>query len=63
LAKIVTFEAFDQARVLGLEALRRIGSRDGLVKLENYLSDHGVDLIALRRQAAEASYQQGGYSL
>ncbi|UCH24365.1 MAG: acyl-CoA dehydrogenase family protein [Trueperaceae bacterium] len=63
LAKIVTFEAFDQARVLGSEALRRIGNRDGLAKLESYLSDHGVDLIALRRKAAESSYQQGGYPL
>jgi len=64
LARLFTFEIIDQARLQALEALRRIPEGSAMKsKLLAYLADHGVDLIDLRRQAAAASYQVGGYPL
>ncbi len=65
LARLVIFEAIDDARAQGTEALRRIPGevRKNLEQLQSYLPEHGVDLIALRREAAEVSYEAGGYPL
>lgn len=65
LARLYAFEAVDRARVLGAEALRRAsrGGRWALARLEAYLPDHGQDLIALRREAAEAVYAADGHPL
>lgn len=64
LARIYTFAALDRAPGLGAEALRRIPNGNGVMKILNtYLSEHGVDLIALRRDAAERVYEVRGYPL
>ncbi len=64
LARQYAFAAVDRARPLLQEALRRIpegsASRG---RLDAYLAEHGVDLIALRREAAEACYQANGYPI
>lgn len=64
LARLYTLEAVDRARALGLEALRRIprGS-EATERLAAYLPDHGVDLIELRRGAAELTLEADGYPL
>src|SRR5690606_25281532 len=66
LARLYAFEAVDRARALGREALRRAGGQSAggpTARLEAYLPDHGQDLIALRRQAADLTYAAGGYPL
>ena len=64
LARLYAFTAVDQARALATEALRRIpGSKDSLPRLNAYLAEHGVDLIALRREVAGAVYAADGYPL
>lgn len=64
LARIYAFEAVDRARALASEALRRIpnGKQHGAA-LATYLPEHGVDLIGLRREAAELAYAANGYPL
>lgn len=62
LAKLYTFEAFDRARQLGTEALRRIPNGKAMIgKLQSYLKEHGVDLIEMKRQVAEDVYEARGY--
>ncbi|MBX3143482.1 MAG: acyl-CoA dehydrogenase family protein [Trueperaceae bacterium] len=64
MARLYTFAAVDKARELAAEALRRIpNGRAGKPLTDAYLADHGVDLIALRRQVAEQVYQADGYQL
>src|SRR5690606_34962144 len=64
LANLYAFSAVDRARPLAAEALRRIPrGLEALPRLETYLPDHGVDLIALRRRNAEAVYAADGYPL
>ncbi len=64
LARLYTFGAVDEARAWGLEALRRIpGGGKHMGKLHAYLAEHGVDLIELRREAAQDAYEAGGYPL
>jgi hypothetical protein len=64
LARLYAFRAVDRARDLGTEALRRIPrGREALPRLQAYLAEHGVDLIQLRRDAAQAAYEAGGYPL
>ena len=64
LARLYAFAAIDRARVLALEALRRVpAGRAALPRLHAYLPDAGVDLIALRRAAAEACFGADGYPL
>lgn len=65
LARLFSFEALDRVRDFGTEALRRIPGKaaNNINKLNIYLPEHGVDLIALRREAAQASYDADGYPL
>lgn len=64
LARLYAFAAVDRARELGTEALRRIPrGAETMPRFHAYLKDHGVDLIALRREAAEATYAADGYPL
>ena len=65
LARLYAFEAVDRARASGREALRRVARRgvNALARLDEYLPDHGQDLIALRREAAELVYAANGYPL
>jgi len=64
LARIYAFAAVDRARDLGVEALRRIPrGKEAMPRLQAYLAEHGVDLIELRRGAAEAVYEADGYPL
>ncbi|HEX7022286.1 MAG TPA: acyl-CoA dehydrogenase family protein [Trueperaceae bacterium] len=64
LARLGAFAVVDRARRLGVEALRRIpNGAEVMSKLMAYLPEHGVDLIALRRSGAQASYDAGGYPL
>ncbi len=64
LAKIYTFNAVDRLRAYGAEALRRIpGGKQVMAKLQTYLPEHGVDIIELRRLAAQDSYEARGYTL
>ncbi|MEJ2665747.1 MAG: acyl-CoA dehydrogenase family protein [Deinococcales bacterium] len=64
LARLYAFTAVDRARALALEVLRRIpGGADARDRLHAYLPDHGVDLIALRRLAAQAALDADGYPL
>jgi len=64
LARIYAFAAVDRARDLGVEALRRIPrGKEAMPRLQAYLAEHGVDLIELRREAAEAVYEADGYPL
>ncbi|MEJ2287236.1 MAG: acyl-CoA dehydrogenase family protein [Deinococcales bacterium] len=64
LARLYTLRAVDRARPLAVEALRRIpGGADARGRLDAYLPDHGADLIALRREAAEAVLAADGYPL
>src|SRR5690606_18269429 len=64
LANLYAYSAIDRARPLAVEALRRIprGS-EAMARLHAYLPEHGVDLIALRRRAADAVYDGDGYPL
>lgn len=64
LARLYTFGAVDRARELATEALRRIPrGPEALPRLGAYLPEHGIDLIQLRRDAAQATYEAGGYPL
>jgi alkylation response protein AidB-like acyl-CoA dehydrogenase len=64
LARLYTFAAVDRARDLGTEALRRIPrGKETLPRFHAYLAEHGVDLVELRRQAAQAVYAADGYPL
>jgi len=64
LARHYAFAAVDRARSLATEGLRRIpDGAEARARLATYLPDHGVDLIALRRQVAEHSYRADGYPL
>ncbi len=64
LARLFAFEAVDRARSLATEALRRAGhGGPAAVSVDAYLADHGQDLIALRRAAAELTYEADGYPL
>ncbi len=64
LARIYALRAVDRARELGVEALRRIPrGKEAMPRLQAYLPDHGVDLIALRREAAQAVFEADGYPL
>ncbi len=62
LARLYALAAVDRARPLAAEALRRIpGGAQAQGSAANYLADHGVDLIALRRDAAQAVLAADGY--
>ncbi|HHO54973.1 MAG TPA: acyl-CoA dehydrogenase [Trueperaceae bacterium] len=62
LAKIFTFDAIDRSRVFGTEALRRIPNGTAmLAKFNAYLTEHGTDLIELRREAAKDVYENNAY--
>ncbi len=65
LARLYAFEAVDRARVLATEALRRVGEGGtaAAAAVGGYLAEHGQDLIALRRAAAESTYEADGYPL
>lgn len=61
-ARLYAFSAVDRARDLGAEALRRIPrGLEAMPRFQAYLAAHAVDLIDLRRQAAEAVYAADGY--
>ncbi|MDQ3396881.1 MAG: acyl-CoA dehydrogenase family protein [Deinococcota bacterium] len=65
LARLYAFAAVDKARVDGAEALRRIPGKvsENTGKVSEYLPEHGVDLIELRREAAAAVYEARAYPL
>ncbi|HLU81880.1 MAG TPA: hypothetical protein VKZ43_00635, partial [Trueperaceae bacterium] len=64
MAALYAFSAVDRARPLAAEALRRIPrGPEGMGRLNAYLPDHGIDLIALRRRVATAVYEADGYPL
>ncbi len=64
LARLYAFGAVDRGRALAVEGLRRIpGGAEAMPRLNAYLADHGVDLIALRRRAAQAALDADGYPL
>ena len=64
LARLYAFAAVDRARPLATEALRRIpGGPQAQARAGAYLAEHGVDLIALRRDAAQAVLAADGYPL
>ncbi len=64
MARLYAFAAVDRARDLGTEALRRIPrGNEAMPRFQAYLKDHGVDLIELRRSAADAVYAADGYPL
>jgi alkylation response protein AidB-like acyl-CoA dehydrogenase len=64
LARLYAFAAVDRARDLGTEALRRIPrGNEAMPRFQAYVKDHGVDLIELRRSAADAVYAADGYPL
>ncbi len=64
LSRLYTFEAVDRARGYATEALRRIpNGRSMLGKLNAYLSEHGEDLIGMRREAAGDAFEANGYPL
>ncbi len=64
LARLYAFAAVDRARPLAAEALRRIpGGAQAQARAGAYLGEHGVDLIALRREAAQAVLAANGYPL
>lgn len=64
LAELYALASADRARHLSLEALRRIpGGAAHLPDLDQYLPNHGTDLIELRRSAAAATLEAGGYPL
>ena len=64
LARLYALSAVDRARNLTLEGLRRIpGGADVRGRVMAYLPDHGVDLIALRREAAQTALDADGYPL
>ncbi len=64
LARLYAFTAVDRARAMAIEALRRIpGGKDVRTRLPGYLGDHFVDLIELRREAAQAVLEADGYPL
>ncbi len=62
LARLYAFSAVDRARLLAVEALRRIPNGAlQVARLDTFLSEHGVDLIGLRREVADAGAAEGGY--
>ena len=64
LARLYALGAVDRARVLAAEGLRRIpGGADMRAVLEGHLPEMGEDLIGLRRLAADAVLERGGYPL
>lgn len=64
LARAATFGAVDQARGWAQEALRRIPrGRDAMARVAAYLPEHGVDLIAARREVAAAVLDADRYPL
>jgi len=64
LARLYALAAVDRARPLAAEALRRIpGGGQAQGRASAYLAEHGVDLIALRRDAAQAVLAAEGYPL
>ncbi len=64
MARLYAFAAVDRARDLGTEALRRIPrGNEAMPRFQAYVKDHGVDLIELRRSAADAVYAADGYPL
>ncbi len=65
LARLYAFEAVDRARPLATEALRRLGQSGAAAAgaVASYLEEHGQDLIALRRAAADMTYEADGYPL
>ena len=61
LARLYAFSAVDRARLLAVEALRRIPNGAlQVARLDTFLSEHGVDLIGLRREVADAGAAEGG---
>jgi len=64
LARLYAFSAVDRARLLAVEALRRIpdGAKQ-VARLDTFLAEHGVDLIGLRREVADAGAAEGGYMI
>lgn len=64
LARLYAFRAVDRARELAVEALRRIPrGAEAMPRLHAYLPEHGADLIELRREAAQLTYEADGYPL
>jgi len=64
LARLYAFAAVDRAQLLAAEALRRIpGGVAQQTLVADYLKDHGVDLIGLRREIAAAALDRGAYLL
>jgi alkylation response protein AidB-like acyl-CoA dehydrogenase len=64
LARLYAMAAVDRARPLAAEALRRIpGGAQAQGRAGAYLAEHGIDLIALRRDAAQAVLAAEGYPL
>jgi alkylation response protein AidB-like acyl-CoA dehydrogenase len=64
LARLYAFDAVDRGRQLAVEALRRIPQGSALLgTLLGHLPEAGVDLIQLRRDAADRSLAAGGYLL
>jgi hypothetical protein len=64
LARLYALSAVDRGRALAAEALRRIpGGAQAQGRASAYLAERGVDLIALRRDAAQAVLAADGYPL
>src|SRR5690554_6946901 len=64
LARLYAFSAVDRARLLAVEALRRIpNDAKQMARLDTFLAEHGVDLIGLRREVADAGAAEGGYMI
>ncbi len=62
LARLAAFQAVDRSRPLAAEALRRVPSGAAQAPaVAALLSDHGVDLIGLRRRVADLALEAGGY--
>ena len=65
LARLYTFDMIDQLMAHAREALRRIpgakSAHEGT--LRKYLPEHGVDVIALRREAAQVTLEARQYPL
>lgn len=62
LARLCALDAMDRARALATEALRRIpGGANQAERVSAFLADHGVDLVGLRRELADAGVEAGGY--
>jgi hypothetical protein len=64
LAKLFTFDALDKVAIYAKGALRHMPNSAMVVKpLEEYLKDHQVDLITLRRDIAGDVYEAKKYPL